>query len=284
MRNNAFIPLLLLCFYALSAGRPCLASGINGGERGGGDAVAQQFTEAGRQAYSWLVLHSDDISPQVDASKFLQTLLNAQIVSTDQPLTINVDSGEIHFAVPKDIVNYPAYQVIIINRSRWATTGTLGDERAIACHEIFGLMGLNDSGYQISGNLLASELGGGTPDVILSTSSRTPNPKFLFTPERIAGLAQAALQGWNAIQSNTDDYSLPFQMLNDWNCQITEYDLGDGVHEPQHDYTLSEHLTCQYNYCEMPNSPSQFVCASLNADYLWAAQQVLVLQKIELVQ
>ncbi len=132
---------------------------LAGNEHGnGGDGYALEFMALGRKAAGEVRLHPD---PRISEDS-LRKAIETTNVTTKERLELQ--------GVEVDAINYPEQKRIELNRSRWKEYG-LDQKAALVLHEYLGVIGLDDSKYEISGKyFLASSQEG--PQNTTSTSTR----------------------------------------------------------------------------------------------------------------
>lgn len=111
----------------------------------GGDTYAIQFVDMARKAHDELKKKG---SSPIQLELFINTINTAVIESTDQQLYLN---GAI-----KDAINYPAESKIIFNRKAWQNAPNERTRLLFVLHEYLGLMGVDDSRYNVSSETLKS--------------------------------------------------------------------------------------------------------------------------------
>jgi hypothetical protein len=161
------------------------------GEGNGGDAYTQEFTTIARQVATFLVSRPAGAQPSIDITGFQNVIDTVNLYSIDQILLLD--------GVPKDLENFPRDNAIVISRPRWNSIIDT-QKYSIVTHEIFGIMGMDDRRYEISGQLLAQSQ--------LTASSFTPNnpadsQKFSEWCSDSAGALQRALT--SGYQASTAD-------------------------------------------------------------------------------
>lgn len=129
-----------------------------GGETGnGGDSIAIEFSSI---AYTTLAMiqSNNNLFPEFKAVDLRQAIFQTELVTIDR-LYLN--------GVEKDAINYPLGKKIEISRIRWNECGNdYVRKSSLVFHEYLGIMGVDDSGYNISERLFSSisvlklELGG----------------------------------------------------------------------------------------------------------------------------
>ena len=116
----------------------------------GGDAMAAEFVQTARTALHYLDLKT---SSQANLSFIIQSLargLNETQVNSNDQLFLRGDEV--------DAINFPELKKIVLSRKRWETYREKGlsVRSRLALHEYLGVIGLNDSHYQISSQLIES--------------------------------------------------------------------------------------------------------------------------------
>ena len=115
------------------------------GEGNGGDAYVQEFTTIARKVEAYLVSRPATSPPNIDAEKFNNVINTVALSSVDDILYLD--------GVPKDLINYPRDNAIVISRPRWKSIID-SQKYSIVTHEILGVMGVDDRKYQVSWQLL----------------------------------------------------------------------------------------------------------------------------------
>ena len=123
------------------------AAPVEGRETGnGGDAVALEFQVSAQEAIQ-------DISknqaryPKAQAGELMRAFVGASILVTDKPLFVK--KGDV--TQESAAVNFHGPDTILINRDRWREIKTVQVRRALALHEILGLLGVESTGdYSVS--------------------------------------------------------------------------------------------------------------------------------------
>lgn len=110
---------------------------------GGGDTYAIQFIDVARTAHDELKKRGSSL---IRLELLLNTINTAAVESTDKNLYLN---GSL-----KDAINYPTQQKIIFNRKAWKDAANQRTRLLFVLHEYLGLMGVNDSRYDISSEAL----------------------------------------------------------------------------------------------------------------------------------
>jgi hypothetical protein len=121
-----------------------LASGTDVGR--GGDSIALDFKSVANYDVSLLRQHAAELGSLVNVDQLENTIAGTQLSTQD-----HVFLGE----VEKDAVNFSAPNRIVVGAARWLQL-PLNDARkdALVLHEFVSLMGIDDSGYAVSGKLL----------------------------------------------------------------------------------------------------------------------------------
>lgn len=109
----------------------------------GGDTYAIAFVGTARMAHDELKKRGSSL---IDLDLLLNTINTAVVESTGKKLYLN---GSL-----KDAINYPAQKKIIFNREAWKDTTNERTRFLFVLHEYLGLMGVNDSRYDISSEAL----------------------------------------------------------------------------------------------------------------------------------
>lgn len=118
--------------------------GWAGNELGnGGDAFAQEFIAAGRALVEKSRKNPD---PRIGDAEALAAAVEGTAVSTKDYLELN--------GVEVDAVNYPASKRIEVNRRRWQQYSA-AQKSSLVLHEYLGILGVDDSKYQVSSLFLA---------------------------------------------------------------------------------------------------------------------------------
>lgn len=115
----------------------------------GGDSYAAEFTSVAREAVRKLrPVNESDLSP-LDLET-LEMVIKETEVYSEEHLFLN--GQEV------DAINYPHKHLIRINRTRWKALrneGTRIGRYNLALHEYLGILGIDDSQYQVSHRLIA---------------------------------------------------------------------------------------------------------------------------------
>jgi hypothetical protein len=121
-----------------------LGSGTDIGR--GGDSIALDFKSVATYDVALLRQHAADLGSIVNVDQLENVIAGAQLSTQD-----HVFLGD----VEKDAVNFSAPDRIVIGAARWIQL-PLNDARkdALVLHEYVSLMGIDDSGYAVSGKLL----------------------------------------------------------------------------------------------------------------------------------
>lgn len=105
----------------------------------GGDSYAIDFMECATIAVKILKKSSSDL---VDPHRLAEAIDQVTVESTEEALILD--------GARKDAINYPLQKRIIINRSAWSSLPTKLDKIQLALHEYLGILGIDDSVYQVS--------------------------------------------------------------------------------------------------------------------------------------
>lgn len=104
----------------------------------GGDGYSLQFVTSAQTVLSYLQKYQFE---GIDTNALAKTIDSAKVESTDEDLKLN--------GMNKDAINYPSENRIVFNRARWNSLA--GKERlALVLHEYLGLLGTDDTNYQLS--------------------------------------------------------------------------------------------------------------------------------------
>jgi len=111
----------------------------------GGDAFAQEFVDDARILAQFLTTRDAKLLPHVDSETFLQKLDEITVSSVGEVLYLD--------GVPKDLINYPRENSIVLSRPRWAS---IPDRRKlnIILHEMLWMLGIPDRKYENSWAIL----------------------------------------------------------------------------------------------------------------------------------
>lgn len=132
---TSYAVLLLSLFFAF----PSYATKIIGN---GGDVYALEFVEYA----GFIHRHIEHKSMRnLNPAQFIKAVDETKVESTDAKLLLN--------NIPKDAINYPSARRIIFNRIRWSSMSE-AERATLVFHEYLGIMGIDDSRYQISKSLL----------------------------------------------------------------------------------------------------------------------------------
>ena len=130
------------CIFALILACSSFAFATGGTVGNGGDTYAIQFTNTARRAHDELKNRGSSL---IQLEVFMNTINTAEVESTDQPLYLD---GSL-----KDAINYPDHKKIVFNRKAWQDANER-TQLLFVLHEYLGLMGVNDSKYNISSDAL----------------------------------------------------------------------------------------------------------------------------------
>ena len=128
-------------------------SGNSGGN--GGETDGLHFTESAQIAYHWMKDNqfsdwiqkiNHDLTPETLLTSFLKSIDSTKIEITTQKLYVDKDHEKV-------ALNYPDQKIIIINRFLWEAS-TKAEQIAIAAHEHFGIIGIDDSNYRYSSQII----------------------------------------------------------------------------------------------------------------------------------
>jgi hypothetical protein len=119
-----------------------LASATGGVTSNGGDSIAAEFTKIARQITQ--VLRTHDNLP-VSADAFEEAVARTWVVSKKNTFLHGIEM---------EAINYPTERRIEINRSRWLENkDSMKYRYVLVTHEYLGILGIDDSRYQISEKL-----------------------------------------------------------------------------------------------------------------------------------
>lgn len=108
----------------------------------GGDSVAAEFTKVGRHIVEIL---RTQVNAAVSSEQFAQAVSTTLVASKDRTI---LRGNEV------DAINYPSERRIEVSRIRWLENKDLVRRRyVLVMHEYLGILGIDDSRYQISENL-----------------------------------------------------------------------------------------------------------------------------------
>lgn len=122
----------------------------------GGDEISQSFVEVGYKLVESLM---KDPVAGVDTEALLQAVKATRVFSEERLVLRGTEV---------DAINYPDPQSprILVSRSRWAAMEKSSHRRVfLAFHEYLGIMGLDDSSYQISSRLDRAKVCERSPEV-----------------------------------------------------------------------------------------------------------------------
>lgn len=129
-----------------------LPDGHSGGN--GGEKVGLHFTESSRTALRWIQEHNDaswvlelnqQLNPLTLSEAILDSVMTTKIEVVSEKLILN--------GKEKIAINYPDQKLIKVNIKLWEAS-TKADQIAIAAHEHFGIIGIDDSNYFYSTQIL----------------------------------------------------------------------------------------------------------------------------------
>jgi hypothetical protein len=109
----------------------------------GGDTAAIEFIEIANQIAD--ILENDPAAP-VEIRRFRQAIASTEVRSTYRRLVLNNEF--------KDAINYPDIKLIIFNRRSWDLHSDFLWRARLVMHEYLGIMGLEDTRYELSSLLL----------------------------------------------------------------------------------------------------------------------------------
>ncbi len=137
----------IICFFILALfSISTFAQG--GGISGGGDSFAAEFVKIGYDISQ--MLEKDPIE-EISANEFLTAVQTTQVNSA---YTVVLNGEEV------DAINTPSLKHILINRRRWIDTVTDYKKRfVLVAHEYLGILGVQDSKYQISHKIFKKQNG-----------------------------------------------------------------------------------------------------------------------------
>ncbi len=133
-----------------------LSLGSSAGNSGGngGDKTGLHFTESAQTAQQWIQSHNElswvqelneKFNPSNLSDTFLKSIQNTKIEVVEEKLFL--DNKE------KIAINFPEKELIKLNHSLWEASSK-ADQIAIAAHEHFGIIGVDDSNYRYSTEIL----------------------------------------------------------------------------------------------------------------------------------
>ncbi len=114
----------------------------------GGDGLAAEFILTAKDAFR-ILQNKPEVTQYLNLDKLSMAIANTKVISTKEPLILN--------GVEIDAINYPAQQLIKINRLRWMD---LRDSNRtltrfnLVIHEYLGIIGINDDQYSISQSIV----------------------------------------------------------------------------------------------------------------------------------
>jgi len=129
---------LILSFFTVTPA--AFAGAVSGG---GGDQYALSFVETAHSVLTWL---QSNPNPYVSPSAFAEAIKTTEVVSVDRALSLA--------GLNKDAINYPSLKKIELSRPGWDRLESANVRNALVFHEYLGIMGVDDSRYQISGDIL----------------------------------------------------------------------------------------------------------------------------------
>lgn len=147
---------ILIAFIWLASMGSALAFEESTDRGNGGDEVSQAFVDAGYELVESLM---KDPVAGVDTQALLRAV-EATKVHSEEKLVLR--------GMEVDAINYPHPEAprILVSRSGWARMENVSHRRMfLAFHEYLGIMGLDDSRYQISARLDRAGVCGRTPEV-----------------------------------------------------------------------------------------------------------------------
>lgn len=130
---------LVLAFVCLSTNVMASDGGVTSN---GGDSVAAEFTNIGRHVAEII---RTQINFPVSADQFLRAVSGTLVTSKNHTI---LRGNEV------DAINYPTQRRIEVNRKRWLNNKDLTRSHyVLVAHEYFGILGVDDSRYQVSEKL-----------------------------------------------------------------------------------------------------------------------------------
>lgn len=115
----------------------------------GGDEYSVEFTQLAHELTDWLAANRKLLPKSFSMQAYRTALKTTQVESTDEPLSLN--------GATKDALNFPAQKRILFNRAAWNRILSLPRKKALVFHEYLGILGIDDSRYQISRLVIKSE-------------------------------------------------------------------------------------------------------------------------------
>lgn len=110
----------------------------------GGDTYAIEFVSVASDILDYLEVSGSD---GLDLAQLKDVMKTTKVESTDKALSLK--------GVPKDAINYPTEKRILFNRLAWGNAKEAQKPRLVL-HEYLGILGVDDSSYARSTELLSS--------------------------------------------------------------------------------------------------------------------------------
>lgn len=139
-------------------------AGGGGMDSSGGDGFALEFVQIAHELLTQLSSDTTSSSQKVNLEQLSKAIETTRVESVDENLILD--------GVLKDAINSPSQKLITINRKSWEAMQNPRSKVALVLHEYLGIMGTDDTKYQLSSIIL----GGGYTEYMTDGNAFVAEP------------------------------------------------------------------------------------------------------------